>query len=81
LAFYAQRTCDKNFVKKIPARSQLFIEGGGTASQFFRLMGWNDFKIGQVFGPGVVSVIPNFNEIDIIIKLGSYHWPDWLIYS
>ncbi len=71
----------KVIVKKIPARSQLFIEGGGTASQFFRLMGWNDFKIGQVFGPGVVSVIPGFNEINIIVKPGSYQWPDRLIYS
>jgi hypothetical protein len=41
-------------------------------------MGWNDLKIGQVFGAGVVSLIPGHNEIDIIIKPGSYHWPEYI---
>ena len=55
---------------------QLFIEGGKTASMFFRVMGWDNLFIHQAVNDGIVSLSKPGTNIIVTIKPGSYKWPD-----
>jgi hypothetical protein len=63
----------------MPFGSLLLIEGGETSSLFFRHMGWHDLTISDAFETGIVSLSPPDCDIKIIIKPGSYKWPDYVL--
>ena len=71
----------KIMISKLPANSLFLIEGGETSSRFFRTMEWNDLKISDALETGVVSLRPAGCEIKIIIKPGSYQWPEYIFNS
>ena len=58
---------------------QLFIEGGETASKFFRVMGWDNLFIHQAVNDGIVSLFKPGTNITVTIKPGSYKWPDKIL--
>ena len=59
---------------------ELLVEGGATASHLVRFLGWKNFKPLSEYSTGVVKL-----EIDkkpgcrLIVKPGSYPWPEELI--
>lgn len=66
----------KTLIHKLPPNSLLLIEGGETSSRLFRAMEWHDLKISGAIETGVVELSPYDSEIKIIIKPGSYLWPE-----
>lgn len=56
-----------------------FMEGGETASLFFRTMEWNNIIVLKVHGDGVVTLRPENEDTHLTIKPGSYEWPEELI--
>ena len=66
-------------VENLPFGSLLLIEGGETSSQFFRLKNWHDLTISDAFETGVVALSPPDCDIKIIIKPGSYKWPEYVL--
>lgn len=66
-------------VENLPSGSLLLIEGGETSSRFFRHMEWHDLKISDAFETGIVSLSPPDCDIKIIIKPGSYKWPEYVL--
>ncbi|MBE0654478.1 MAG: four-carbon acid sugar kinase family protein [Bacteroidales bacterium] len=69
----------KILLEKMPVNSLFLIEGGETSSMFFRAMEWHDFRISDAYETGVVSLSPTGCEIKIIIKPGSYQWPEYVL--
>lgn len=59
--------------------THLYLEGGETASAFFREMSWNGLVVKQVHDLGVVTLQPEGREILITVKPGSYPWPKKLL--
>jgi uncharacterized protein YgbK (DUF1537 family) len=59
--------------------THLFMEGGETASAFFRAMGWDQLLIWQVHGVGVVTLRAPHNDLPVTVKPGSYSWPEYLL--
>lgn len=57
--------------------TQIFIEGGATASALFNLMGWHQFSVVPSSLIGVGCLIPNQNRntSTLFVKPGSYPWP------
>jgi uncharacterized protein YgbK (DUF1537 family) len=55
----------------------LFLEGGATASAVCRRMGWTDLQVTGELATGVVQmrIVGPRNEM-LILKPGSYPWPD-----
>lgn len=68
-----------SMVDNMIAGSLFLIEGGETSSQFFRYMQWHDLTISDAFETGIVSLCPPDCDIRIIIKPGSYKWPDYVL--
>jgi len=68
-------------VENLPSGSLLLIEGGETSSQFFRYKNWHDLTISDAFETGIVSLSPPDCDIKIIIKPGSYKWPEYVLNS
>ena len=67
----------KIFLEKKSDNTQLFIEGGETASLFFRSMGWLDLQIHQTWDAGgIVLLCTHVSDTFVAIKPGSYSWPD-----
>jgi uncharacterized protein YgbK (DUF1537 family) len=54
--------------------TNLLLEGGATASAVCRRMGWNDFPVAGELAPGVVQL--HAGGQSVIIKPGSYPWPE-----
>ncbi len=55
----------------------LFLEGGATASAVCRRMGWGEFEMRGELATGVVLLqIPSPHNQSLLIKPGSYPWPD-----
>jgi uncharacterized protein YgbK (DUF1537 family) len=58
----------------------LLLEGGATASAVCRRMHWNPFNVEGEFAPGVVQMRAlrpdGTSEHRVVIKPGSYGWPD-----
>ncbi len=59
--------------------TQLFIEGGETASSFFREMGWYRLIVKQFHDVGVVTLQPEDSDRAVTVKPGSYPWPRGLL--
>lgn len=57
--------------------TQIFIEGGATASALFSLMGWHQFTVIPSCLTGVGCLTPNQGNSDptLFVKPGSYPWP------
>jgi D-threonate/D-erythronate kinase len=66
-------------VENMASGSLLLIEGGATSSQFFRYKNWNNLTISDAFETGIVSLSPPDCDIKIIIKPGSYNWPEYVL--
>jgi len=69
-----------SMVDNMTAGSLFLIEGGETSSRFFRYMQWHDLTISDSFETGIVSLSPPDCDIRIIIKPGSYKWPDYVVH-
>jgi hypothetical protein len=59
--------------------SHLNMEGGETASEFFRVMGWDQLIVRQVHDVGVVTLQPGEGDLQVTVKPGSYAWPENLL--
>jgi uncharacterized protein YgbK (DUF1537 family) len=59
----------------------LFLEGGATASAVCRRMNWNEFDVLGELDTGVVQMHVPACDQSIIVKPGSYPWPDFVIAS
>ena len=55
--------------------ARLFVEGGETASSFFREMGWDQLIVSQFHDAGVVTLEPGGAGLSVTVKPGSYPWP------
>ncbi len=57
--------------------AELIVEGGATAFETMRRLGWNRFEVVNEITPGVVRLAPAANPtIHFTIKPGSYPWGD-----
>ncbi len=67
-------------LKAAQSVSGLTIEGGGTASAVCRRMGWDHFDVTGELATGVVQLkVTGAGEAPtVLIKPGSYRWPDAL---
>ena len=63
-------------IQNLPAGSQVMMEGGETASSFFREMKWDTLLISDVHGPGIVALKNLCSPVKVVIKPGSYPWPE-----
>jgi hypothetical protein len=59
--------------------THLFLEGGETASRFYREMGWDQLIVSQFHDVGVVTLLPVGTDISVTVKPGSYPWPERLL--
>ena len=59
----------------------LFLEGGATASAVCRSMRWNQLEVVGELATGVVQMrgAAGTSAPQIVIKPGSYPWPDWVL--
>jgi hypothetical protein len=67
-------------VKKIWFRMKpacLLIEGGSTAAQIVRAFAWQNLYPAAEYARGVVGLrIPDDDRLRLVVKPGSYPWPD-----
>ena len=57
----------------------LLIAGGATAAAVLRELGWTQFEVVRVWGPGVVTLQPTLAPgFAVTMKPGSYQWPSLL---
>ncbi len=68
-----------SMVENMPTGSLFLIEGGETSSRFFRYKKWHDLKISDAFETGIVALCPTDCDIKVIVKPGSYKWPEYLL--
>jgi uncharacterized protein YgbK (DUF1537 family) len=59
--------------------THFFLEGGDTASAFFREMAWDRLIVSQVHDVGVVTLKPEGAAMQVTVKPGSYPWPEKLM--
>ena len=59
--------------------THLFIEGGETASSFFREMGWGQLLLKQFLDVGVVTLQAEGSDKSVTVKPGSYPWPEGIL--
>jgi len=58
---------------------RLFVEGGATAVELVRRLGWSRLTVRGEISPGVVSLLSNKHPQNILVlKPGSYVWPERL---
>src|SRR5699024_9795200 len=71
LASIVQVALDATKIKEI------FIEGGTTASEMIRMIGWSQFHPVNKIGKGMIrmQVTDNLSTF-VTVKPGSYKWPD-----
>jgi uncharacterized protein YgbK (DUF1537 family) len=56
---------------------ELYAEGGATAQELAKRMGWARLKVWREWAPGVVTLVHAGNEsLKLTIKPGSYVWPE-----
>jgi hypothetical protein len=62
-----------------PAR--VFAEGGATAVELARRMGWESLSVVRELAPGVVGLAAKGRGVstELIIKPGSYRWPEEVV--
>ncbi|WMI66255.1 four-carbon acid sugar kinase family protein [Aestuariibaculum sp. YM273] len=68
----------KDFFENIPVKD-LFIEGGATAYDILKALGWNEFVPVTELSSGVVRLKKKNEEVFITVKPGSYQWPKGLL--
>ncbi|MFN4260199.1 MAG: nucleotide-binding domain containing protein, partial [Gemmataceae bacterium] len=57
----------------------LLVEGGATAAALVRQMRWTRFRVRSPHSPGVVALdIDGTRQPALILKPGSYEWPDYV---
>ena len=56
-----------------------FVEGGETASTLFRKLDWRELVVRCNFDGGVVMLLNEKANREVIIKPGSYIWPQVVI--
>lgn len=60
---------------------ELLLEGGATASAIVRRLGWTELAVTAEVAPGIVRMaVPAANPRSIVLKPGSYRWPEGLIF-
>jgi hypothetical protein len=64
----------------VPAINRLCVEGGGTAADVVRAMGWNRLDVARNWATGVVELRPaptgpTASRPAVVAKVGSYDWP------
>jgi uncharacterized protein YgbK (DUF1537 family) len=64
---------------ELKTRDLIFIEGGETASSFFRELNWQELTVKSNFDDGVVMLQPENLNMGVVIKPGSYLWPRLVI--
>ncbi len=60
--------------------AMVMIEGGATATAIMERLNWDRFTVSRELAPGVVALLPAEVEgvPEIVVKPGSYPWPDSL---
>jgi uncharacterized protein YgbK (DUF1537 family) len=54
----------------------IYIEGGATAVELVRRMGWERLRVLEQLAPGVATLIPQGSQAPCLtVKPGSYAWP------
>jgi uncharacterized protein YgbK (DUF1537 family) len=53
----------------------VFAEGGSTAAELVRRMGWKRLKVLREEARGVVTLAPEESDVLLTMKPGSYVWP------
>jgi uncharacterized protein YgbK (DUF1537 family) len=66
----------KEILEKVEL-DELLVEGGATTSNLVRYLGWSNFTPLNEYSTGVVKLKTDKNpDCKLIVKPGSYHWPD-----
>ena len=63
-------------IGRYSSKYRFYIEGGRTASDICRSMGWNSLEVLSSSDTGTAGLSPDNEGIEILIKPGSYNWPD-----
>lgn len=63
-------------LKGCTPRDEIYLEGGETASSSFRMLEPVDLRIKEVLADGVIKLETNRFGGSIIVKPGSYPWPE-----
>jgi uncharacterized protein YgbK (DUF1537 family) len=59
---------------------QVYAEGGTTAAELVRRMGWGRLKVLRELSPGVATLTADDNRaLQLTIKPGSYLWPEGIL--
>ncbi len=69
----------KMLAENVSPDTHLYMEGGETASEFFRIMGWDQLVIRKVLDTGVVTLQHEHADLKVTVKPGSYSWPENLL--
>jgi uncharacterized protein YgbK (DUF1537 family) len=70
----AKRVLEKENVDSV------FAEGGATAAELARRMGWTHMEVLEELAPGVAVLgIPGARQVRFSIKPGSYKWPPFVL--
>jgi uncharacterized protein YgbK (DUF1537 family) len=63
-------------LRQVPV-TRVFAEGGATAAELVRRMGWSRLTVLRELAPGVATLAVETGEsIQLTIKPGSYAWPE-----
>ncbi len=54
----------------------VFAEGGATAVALAQQMGWGRLRVIAELAPGVVAMSVGTTGISLVVKPGSYEWPE-----
>lgn len=66
----------RDVIESSPVR-RICIEGGATARRLASLMRWKRFEVVREWAAGVVELrVPGDQPLSIVVKVGSYRWPE-----
>ena len=54
----------------------LALEGGGTAAAVLQALGWSDLEVIEEVAPGTALLHPVGQSCRVLVKPGSYPWPE-----
>lgn len=64
-------------MRQVPV-ARVYAEGGATAAELVRRMGWSRLKVLRELAPGVATLAVDRESIQLTIKPGTYNWPaEW----
>ena len=55
---------------------RICIEGGATAAAFVRFMNWQRLVALREYDRGIVVLLPPQTPVEMVVKPGSYDWPN-----